>query len=788
MESHTTQHQAIHLDHLDRHDHNHHSLHSSIPHSHTLPHSHAHAHAHSHSHNFALPSLSPTDYYSLDLQSAPATNIQPGPRSYKSRKYRPCDFCRARQVACKIDITPPCQLCSSHNHDCTFVERPKKKRRPNALNGEANGSGGPGVNGQASGRSIMRERDRKDSAHREDSVADRAWNADNLFENVSQISPGFISDYPAQPPFNGMIGDHGLDPQSSPNQLPQLHGGSPLYAIDPYMQIMPRIRPLDSHSTKSARFIGETGESNPYLLRHYRYNGNDECTISKLTYRRIKSNDNQDGLVGEKAEPPVVFMLADDSLATKGEPRVEDDVLQKCRTEVFEMFTEQEALRLIGLFIRFVYPYFPILSKSEICPNGVLSPNLLQFLPLSLLSAIYATALPFIIYDDLLATTVVHAPPPAHQLFRISWMCVTQELHTPRLATLQACLLLLQRAPTNRYTTDTPWKTSLVGWTVSLAQTLGLARECSDWSSLPGWEITLRRRLWFGVFVMDKWASLGAGMPSHIRSDDFDVSFLTDNDLEPPTPHPNANAIPAFLEPEADTSHFRLLADLTLILSDIMDHYYTLRAAQRTSKHYQLSLSLAKPLRKRLKDWNDSLPPALALRQPQERADPGSMARLSGNPSLSLAYMVTQITLFRALLRPLENMQGGVLEEEDRRTPGSRDAIRAVRQGAKECAKEVVEFAENLRQGALDAFWHSWSRANFAIASSFLVQLLVLCDTESESAEINGLVDRWRWAMRLGSGSAGNGFMSLGLLRLDGWVLENGQGQNGNPNQGSAGT
>lgn len=203
---------------------------------------------------------------------------------------------------------------------------------------------------------------------------------------------------------------------------------------------------------------------------------------------------------------------------------------------------------------------------------------------------------------------------------------------------------------------------------------------------------------------MDKWASLGAGMPSHIRTDDFDVLPLTDTDLEPPSLDPNANTIPAFLEQEADTTHFRLLSELTLILSDIMDSYYSLRATQRTSKDFQHSVELARSLRQRLKTWNASLPPALAIRQP-ERADTRSMAQLSGNPSLSLAYIVTQMTLFRALLRPLENL--GSLDEEDRRVAGSRDAVQAVKVGAKECAKEVVEFVENLRQGALDAFWHS---------------------------------------------------------------------------------
>jgi hypothetical protein len=74
----------------------------------------------------------------------------------------------------------------------------------------------------------------------------------------------------------------------------------------------------------------------------------------------------------------------------------------------------------------------------------------------------------------------------------------------------------------------------------------------------------------------------------------------------------------------------------------------------------------------------------------------------------------------------------------------------------------------------------SGSRANFAIASSFLMQLLVTSETETESNEINDLVGRWRWAMRIGSGSTGNGLMSLGLLRLDGLLLENGTVQPNN--------
>lgn len=104
------------------------------------------------SHSFHPPSLSPSGFFTgLD----PPPPVQPGPRSYKSRKYRPCDFCRARQVACKIDSAPPCQLCSSHGRECTFVERPKKKRRPNGPASTVDSSGSGGASGELPGSVIL---------------------------------------------------------------------------------------------------------------------------------------------------------------------------------------------------------------------------------------------------------------------------------------------------------------------------------------------------------------------------------------------------------------------------------------------------------------------------------------------------------------------------------------------------------------------------------------------------------------------------------------------------------
>lgn len=54
-------------------------------------------------------------------------------RQYKSRKQRPCDFCRKRKVCCIINGSLPCVRCEKLNGgNCTFNDGPIKKPRRNA--------------------------------------------------------------------------------------------------------------------------------------------------------------------------------------------------------------------------------------------------------------------------------------------------------------------------------------------------------------------------------------------------------------------------------------------------------------------------------------------------------------------------------------------------------------------------------------------------------------------------------------------------------------------------------
>lgn len=442
---------------------------------------------------------------------------------------------------------------------------------------------------------------------------------------------------------------------------------------------------IDARPVETAFLLGDTGESDPHLLKHASLAAHDQNPASKISYRRIYTNNDSD------EDRPLVFMFESHALHEKYEPRVDEDVIHMAREELETICPAEVGVRLVKLYFKHVYPYFPILSRSQmLSAEPELSANI-QKLPLSLKAALYATGVPFMVYDDILSTTLDLTPPSAHKLYRICWLAITQEIHSPRLSTLQACLLMLQRTTDDKYVMDSPFRWSLLAWTLSLAQSLGLSTDCFHWQGIPAWEKRLRRRLWWATYALDKWGLMSSGLTSHINNDSFDVLPLTCADFV------SSNSGNLHTEEESlgpESSHFYHLIELSRILSDVIDSYFTIRARRDTATNFVLTLDLAKPLRSRLHSWKESYNAFVKHAQDEQTLD--------GNASLGLAYPVATMILFRALLRSLE-ATGGTAEDKAIRESG-REAVRA---GAKACCVEVVQYIESVKRGVWDAFWHS---------------------------------------------------------------------------------
>ncbi|KAF0324065.1 fungal specific transcription factor domain protein [Colletotrichum asianum] len=498
---------------------------------------------------------------------------------------------------------------------------------------------------------------------------------------------------------------------------------------------------LDAKLNHNAQVIGLSGESDPYLLQLYQFDEKDECEFQQL---RIRNMGMDDGV-------PVQFMLQNNSLASRAQPGDFGASESDIRNEVLNMVSEDVGRRLLNLFWRYVQPYFPILSVEYIMHDNNGDPSTL---PTSLAAAICGHALPFCVFDDKLCVDV-YTPPSADRLFKLAWMAALSQFHTPSLATVQTMLLLIQRRPTNRHVADTPFKWVMLADTVALAQCLGLNLDPSEWS-IPPWEKRLRRRLAWAVYVQDRWLSLNFGRSSHIQDCDWDVSSLGPEDF---------GSLSGIEDGPAISKHFLHLASLTEIVSKIQlnmlyacfiphnphvvsaDFISSVKATRALSKSLEASFEVARPLRIELAQWSQDHPDV------GEQPSPALPHHgLDGNGSLRLAYITAKVAVFKALLRPKSN-------------EAPAEARAALRTGAMAVAREMYDFLAKLGPHHLEAFWHSYSRVNFAIASNFIVLLFALSPTLADAEDALTLLTQWRSLLRIKSRSCD--LLNLSLLRLD---------------------
>jgi hypothetical protein len=223
-------------------------------------------------------------------------------------------------------------------------------------------------------------------------------------------------------------------------------------------------------------------------------------------------------------------------------------------------------------FFQHVFPALPIISRTQMkLRDGEPSLENLASIPTHLLVAIYATALPFCPYDDYLSVANGYRLPDDAELWRILQEELPMQIHTANLSTIQACLLYLQRPATKGTSAaaDTPSMWALTASVVAQATSLGLHVDCRNWD-IPPWEIRLRRRIWWAIFIDEKFRSLRRGVPSIIGDDDWDVSKLDDDE-----DFHGAGLAPATLSADTevrsrhDFSQFRTMADLALIVADV---------------------------------------------------------------------------------------------------------------------------------------------------------------------------------------------------------------------------
>ncbi|KAK1721434.1 fungal-specific transcription factor domain-containing protein, partial [Colletotrichum acutatum] len=567
------------------------------------------------------------------------------------------------------------------------------------------------------------------------------------------------------------------------------------------------------HGFQSAYF-GLSEESDPYLLRHYLYDDADEFPFLRVIYRRAQpwtpAHRDHSSVLGHHSSThdennvPVQFLLTSNELSDELRrlgPTNHSYDHGLVRKELNNLVSEDVGQRLVLLFVQYVYPALPVISRSQIVTalggHFKSSSSGHASLPTYLLAAIYASALPFTAYDDILCVSSVYKKPPVQRLWQMAYDGVQTTLHTPQLATISGALLYLHkpRVGVQHVSADTSFAWSMITSVVGLATSLALHLDCSSWS-IPPWEKRLRRRLWWMTFSEATWRSLLLGRPAVIAPDQWNVSELTFLDFEVEEPLLQ-------LGDDMETNHFaeklrhainesdksmvsQRLATLTIIADNIYRCLYTIRATERLADDLIGSIRAIKPLREELKLWYAGLP--LYLKTPRLDPESAAPAAPSSAACLKFAYLTLEILLYRALLRPLgnidlEDISNAVPQTEHvrsdsdanitEREPGEglQNEIELIICAAENCARIVSTFTVELMSWDFAGFWYAWSRIGWAITSSFLALLVVQSPSVMHAKTCKNLIDKWRQILRHQSQSFED--MSLGILRLDAMYWSN---------------
>jgi hypothetical protein len=459
---------------------------------------------------------------------------------------------------------------------------------------------------------------------------------------------------------------------------------------------------LGLHRNTHSRFLGPSSYHEPRLRCQ------PKAKPSENVDERVRQVDN------------VTYFVTDLDKQTSFHTEETTDIDQ------IESIVKPHGPKLVDVYFRIVHPSFPILHKGVFLEKYARSYR--EFSP-PLLAAVYLLAMDWWEYDLSLSRS---PKPDGDKLFHLALKTFTSVILRPKLSTVQAGLLLLQRSGGSSWI--------MTSQIVAVAEELGLHQDCSSWS-IPEWERGLRRRLAWAVIMQDIWTATLNGRPSHVSLSTWYCGTLSLSDF--PETSADQDNQDGSTEVEKGRRLFIYLTELTLILADVVGLYYS-------PKHPFVQtlegiLHKAKPMAMRLRDWKACIPPGLHMEDVTAR-------KLCSHGYLHLAYYTAELLLHRCIIRHCSPLS-------------DQDLVTLCREAAKARLEHVVAFVDELRPEHLHAFWWFASLASLVLIGSYNGLLWVTSTSDEEAAFYKTKLEEYRWSLKLRA--KGVNFMSLAAEELE---------------------
>jgi hypothetical protein len=341
---------------------------------------------------------------------------------------------------------------------------------------------------------------------------------------------------------------------------------------------------LGLQNRQHGQYLGQTTEYDTQLINLSPFNGRGEFVSIPGTLRRVSPQNH--------------FIMKLESQAEIDEELTNLDLI--------ESIVRPHGRALVDLYFRIVHPSFPIMHKKVFLEKYARTYR--EFTP-PILAAVYILALNWWSYSP----DLVNLPKPdVQKLERLAPRFITDVTNRPKLSTVQAGLLLLQRPDGDSW--------SLTGQLVAVAQNLGLHLDCSGWK-IPEWERSLRKRLAWGLFMQDRWGALVHGRPPLIHMENWCVRSVEARDFPETTEDDDEEE--GSSEVEKGRLSYIAMISLTEILTEILATFFTLKATMALENEGEnatlVTLEKAKSIQLRLKEWYAKLPSSLAIGETKAR-------------------------------------------------------------------------------------------------------------------------------------------------------------------------
>ncbi|CAM9011746.1 hypothetical protein WICANDRAFT_78921 [Wickerhamomyces anomalus NRRL Y-366-8] len=461
--------------------------------------------------------------------------------------------------------------------------------------------------------------------------------------------------------------------------------------------------PIDKrHGDTSFMYYGFSGEYDPFLrFNYYSYDDNDECFFKQKFFRKLGDS-----------EMPAVFSFKTKKLlreqtkeySTPGFDKKMIKKLYKC------------APNLAVLYMKFIFPFLPILDGDFL--GKIFSNETVEFNDISGGSPLFTLLLAkigkgwerhdtsmSIFFDDQELPILKNR----NELFTVAWNLLQDELHTPDLTTVKSLILFFQIISFKKYSQSNSFERTVLSNLVSVCFTLGLHVDCSDWK-IPDDEKALRKRLWWTVFIMEKWNNFVVGTPSLINEKSYNVEIPSDiNEL--------FEDVSQYFSDINSKKFFLKLIELTFILNDTDEKLFSFQSVPKEEKPDAI-----RGFEEKLSIWYDGF----------KEIESASSVPFH---SITLSYFVLKLILFRSRFQIY-----GVNKFKD-----------ICFDDAKVLLRDIVKFLRNLPSLVIHGFWYNWSRSLFMYIKDFSLLLVVISSTKEQSLEVLNIIKDFREWLEMNS-------------------------------------